>query len=193
MRRNRFTPILLGLLALFLVAWGTGVLIYTEYLWFKEVGQLNNALKKFNPQGRVLEIACGTGWWTQELLKYADSITALDPSPEVLEINQKKLNSLIVRYVQADIFAWKPKVQYDVVFFSFWISHVPPKLFKKFWNIVHSALTPDGRVFFIDNFQSEKDLMAGKQFKGLRSIVSLRKVKDEREFNVIKIFYVGKD
>jgi len=38
MKKNIFTPILLGILALFLVGWGTGVLIYTEYLWFKEVG-----------------------------------------------------------------------------------------------------------------------------------------------------------
>jgi demethylmenaquinone methyltransferase/2-methoxy-6-polyprenyl-1,4-benzoquinol methylase len=36
------------------------------------------------------------------------------------------------------------------VFFSAWLSHVPPQRFDRFWALVANCLTADGRVFFID-------------------------------------------
>jgi hypothetical protein len=30
-----------------------------------------------------------------------------------------------VRFICADLFAWSPERRYDVVFFGFWLSHVP--------------------------------------------------------------------
>ena len=45
----------------------------------------------FGPAGEVLELACGTGLWTVELARHAASITAVDASPEVLEINRSRL------------------------------------------------------------------------------------------------------
>lgn len=57
--------------------------------WFlKEVA---TELSKFRPQGEALELAGGTGWWTQQLAEYAVTMTAIDASPEVIFINQKRL------------------------------------------------------------------------------------------------------
>jgi trans-aconitate methyltransferase len=52
-------------------------------------------------------------------------ITAVDSSPEVLAINQERVGKGKVDYIQADLFSWQPTSQYDVVFFSFGLSHVP--------------------------------------------------------------------
>ena len=158
-------------------------------LWFKEVSQLKEELKRFSPKGRVLEIAAGTGWWTKEFVRYTGSLTALDASSEVLLINREKLGSSHITYIQEDVMKWKPNKVYDVVFFSFWISHIPPKLFKKFWNVVRMSLKSNGRVFFIDNYQSERNVISGKSFRKTKSIINQRKLEDGREFNVIKIFY----
>ena len=51
----------------------------------------------------------------------------------------------------ADLFDWQPACRYDVVFFSFWLSHVPRARFAAFWELVRSSLAPNGRVFLIDN------------------------------------------
>ena len=51
----------------------------------------------------------------------------------------------------ADLFDWRPARTYDVVFFSFWLSHVPRPRFARFWELVRSCLHDGGRAFLIDN------------------------------------------
>ncbi len=53
--------------------------------WLLEVEEVRRALGAFNPSGKVLELASGTGWWARELLRYADRVTALDSSSEALD------------------------------------------------------------------------------------------------------------
>ena len=108
------------------------------------------ALREFEPKGRVLEIACGTGFYTMELVPFADAITAVDASPEMLAIARSRVDSERVQFVEADVFTWEPDGQYDVVFFSFWLSHVPPSHFERFWGRMATFLRPGGRVFFMD-------------------------------------------
>ena len=102
--------------------------------WFEEVAQLQKALADFGPRGDVLELACGTGWWTEHLLPYAHTLTAADASEEVLALNRRRIQSDEVAYVQADLFTWEPKRRFDTIFFGFWLSHVPPEHFERFWN-----------------------------------------------------------
>lgn len=111
--------------------------------------ELSQALDRFSPRGRVLEVACGTGTWTGRLLAYSDDVTALDPSPSMLELNRARVDDPRVRYVVADVFEWEPEGFFDVVFFAFWLPHIPSARFERFWDFVARALPPDGRVFFI--------------------------------------------
>jgi SAM-dependent methyltransferase len=115
--------------------------------WFREAAVVSSALAEFRPVGRVLELACGTGIWSERLLRVASRLTALDGSPEMLALNDARLRSPQVQYIEADLFQWRPTEQYDVVFFGFWLSHVPPQLFAEFWQLVASCLTASGRVF----------------------------------------------
>jgi ubiquinone/menaquinone biosynthesis C-methylase UbiE len=101
--------------------------------WFADVAVVSSALSAFRPVGRVLEIACGTGVWSEQLFPFASHLTALDGAPEMLAINAARLGSALVRYIEADVFEWQPNEQFDVVFFGFWISHVPPERFAEFW------------------------------------------------------------
>jgi SAM-dependent methyltransferase len=112
--------------------------------------ELVAALETFATRGRVLELACGTGEWTVELAKHASQLTAVDASPERLALNRERHEGVGVRYLQADPFAWTPVERYDVVFFSAWLSHVPPQRFEDFWALVAACPKDDGRVFLID-------------------------------------------
>jgi demethylmenaquinone methyltransferase/2-methoxy-6-polyprenyl-1,4-benzoquinol methylase len=102
--------------------------------------------------GRALDLASGTGIWTSRLAQHFGEVVAVDAAPEAIEIARAKLPpDANVRFVAADVFAWEPDSEFDVVFFSFWVSHVPPDRFAAFWSLVGRALAPGGRAVFIDN------------------------------------------
>jgi SAM-dependent methyltransferase len=161
--------------------------------WFSELEQVRGHLDRFGPKGRVLELACGTGLWTVELAPHATSITAVDASPEVLEINRARMRGARleppVRYILADLFDWSPDDTYDVVFFGFWLSHVPPGHFAAFWELVRSAIRPGGRAFFVDSLGPEA--LAEKRRLGWTpgDHTMLRQLNDGREYRIVKIFY----
>jgi ubiquinone/menaquinone biosynthesis C-methylase UbiE len=147
---------------------------------------------------RALELACGTGIWTGELVKLADHVTALDASPEVIAINRAKLRegddpddaADRVTFVERDIFAWKPDQQYDLVFFGFWLSHVPPERLDAFLATVACALKPGGRVFMVDSRRTSSAGAQGQQVQPPEVIRQQRQLKDGRTFQVVKIYYV---
>jgi SAM-dependent methyltransferase len=161
--------------------------------WFQEVEQVRRALYRFNPSGEVLELACGTGLWTQHLLRFAHRVTAVDAAPGVLKLNRGRLGSPHVTYVQADIFGWQPEALFDVVFFSFWLSHVPPQRFEAFWRMVARSLKPGGRVFFVDSRYNATSTAHDDQLGAPEAGTVVRRLNDGREFEVVKIFYTRED
>jgi ubiquinone/menaquinone biosynthesis C-methylase UbiE len=143
--------------------------------------------------GRVLELACGTGLWTVELARHATSVTAVDASPEVLEINRVRLREAgretAVRYVGADLFDLRPDAAYDVVFFGSRLSHVPPERFEVFWDLVRSALRPGGRVFFVDSLGPETPDERERRSRDPQRHTTIRRLDDGREYRIVKVFY----
>jgi SAM-dependent methyltransferase len=146
--------------------------------------ELPAALDRFRPAGEVLELACGPGTWTSQLLRHASSVTALDASPEMLALAAKAVGEdKHVRFERADIFDWTPPQRFDVVFFGFWLSHVPPQRFEEFWTLVGACLAPGGRVFFVDDgYRTAEELVWGE-----RSATIRRRLGDGREFRILKV------
>lgn len=157
--------------------------------FFSELNEVREQIRRFNPTGSVLEFACGTGWGTELLVNYADQVTAVDSSEEVLALNRNKVRSEKVHYAQSDIYQWQTEKFFDVIFFSFWLSHVPPGRFTEFWDKVRSALKPGGRVFFADTLASRSLAAKNHSLFQKDDSISLRYLDDGREFQIIKIFY----
>jgi SAM-dependent methyltransferase len=148
---------------------------------------LREALHRFHPSGKVLELACGTGQWTSELVHFDCEITALDSSPEMIELNRRKVGTDAVRYIVADIFSWTPDDRYDVVVFGFWLSHIPMDRFEKFWSLVASCVTRRGRVWFADE-GPQGDWRREEFIDDQRQLVR-RRLSDGSEHRVVKVFW----
>lgn len=147
------------------------------------------AIEAFRPNGVVLELACGTGTWTPELLRYADHVTAVDASPEMLELARARADDERVRFVQADIFDWKPGRRYGVIFFGFRLSHVPLERFDEFWGRLADWLEPGGRVFFVDDdYRTPDELIEGEASSTVR-----RRLEDGRTFRAVKVAHTPAD
>ena len=152
---------------------------------------LKQSLRALPAAADVVELACGTGIWTKELLKIGRTVTAIDSSPEMLAINRNRVADLSssggdrVRYQQADLFTWEPERQYDLLFAAFWLSHVPPDLMDPFLDKIRRAVRPRGTVYIVDQCNDIPD-DAQRAWEG---IVQKRRVGDGRVFTVVKVYY----
>jgi SAM-dependent methyltransferase len=102
----------------------------------------------------VLEVACGTGYWTTEIATAAASVTATDISKEVLEVATAKpsLQSGNVIFALGDAFdlAAVPG-RFDAGFAGFWWSHVPRERMRTFLYGFHRRIGAGSRVMLVDN------------------------------------------
>jgi len=114
--------------------------------WQADVTEAETALATLMDGGSALELAAGTGIWTRKLVELADRVVAVDANAETLALNTSDAD-----LVRADVFEWRPVEGFDLVFFSFWLSHVPEERFDDFWATVRTALAPRGVVFLLDS------------------------------------------
>ena len=157
--------------------------------WFAEADEVVAALDALSLMGDVLELAPGTGIWTQRLIQTASTVTAVDASPEMIEINRAKVNSERVTYQLADLFTWHSERAYDAVFFGFWLSHVPLERLDAFLKSVAAMLRPGGKVFFVDGRREQTSTAINHQLPKPESQVMTRVLNDGRTFDIVKNFY----
>lgn len=160
-----------------------------NYRWFSEASSVMNVLLQQGPFAEVLELACGTGIWTRELLNISQHITALDASQEVLKLNREKVQSEKVEYQQQDLFAWQSDRQYDLVFFSFWLSHVPPELVDEFLAKVFRATKAGGQIFMVDSLEEPTSTSIDWPLREDEQIYRTRKLNNGQIYQIVKVFY----
>jgi SAM-dependent methyltransferase len=145
--------------------------------WRADATEAEEALEASAPGGTVLELAAGTGIWTRNLVRLADRVVAVDANAETLALNTGD-----AELVRADVFEWEPVERFDLVFFSFWLSHVPEERFDEFWSLVRAALVPGGRVFLVDSGAGDTAHTGTAQADGEET----RSLADGRTFRIVK-------
>lgn len=106
---------------------------------------------------RVLEVACGTGWWTPHGARHAASWLATDLNPETLEVARHKRLPACVEFATVDAytFAGLDGRRFDAAFAGFWWSHVPLQRLPGWLAALHQRLEPGARVVMLDNLYVE--------------------------------------
>lgn len=105
---------------------------------------------------RVLEIAAGTGYWTQFIAPNAESVLGLDASAETLQIAQGRPNNERAQWLVGDAYALPVSSEpYDAAFAGFWFSHVPLARQKEFLLGLNKTLKSGARVVMLDNLYVE--------------------------------------
>jgi len=100
----------------------------------------------------VLEVACGTGYWTQFLAPAASAVVAFDSSRETLRIARERVVAPNVEFHIGDAYAL-PRFgrSFSAAFAGFWFSHVPLERQREFLLGLNSALAPNAHVVLLDN------------------------------------------
>ena len=160
--------------------------------WHADVSAVERALCAFadapRPQN-ALELACGTGLFTRWLAPRVGTLLALDASPEVQAINRARVAADNVTYGIADLFAWEPAGRYDLVFMSFWLSHVPDDRFDDFWRKVRASLADGGSAYVIDSGWDMTSTAKNHATPDRQAGIAQRKLNDGSEYRIVKIFH----
>lgn len=123
------------------------------YLNPDEQGDLREAARIFEKvfSGKeVLEVACGTGYWTELIAKTAASIYAVDINESMIEIARSKRPGRNVAFAVADMYRLKPGKKFDAAFGGFIWSHIPIQELQGFLKGINELLKPGADLVFID-------------------------------------------
>lgn len=100
----------------------------------------------------VLEVACGTGYWTQFYAPAAQRVVAVDAAPETLRIAETRVPAAKVQLVEGDAYRLPSStVRCDAGFAGFWWSHIPRLRIDEFLRGFHAAIAPGAKVVLLDN------------------------------------------
>ena len=103
---------------------------------------------------RGLDIGCGTGNWTRGLLEVCDSVLAIDASARMLERCRDKLGANRISYQQVNVLDFPNLGEFDIIFSTFWVSHVPFELQDSFWQWIAQSSKPMGEIIMQDSIES---------------------------------------
>jgi demethylmenaquinone methyltransferase/2-methoxy-6-polyprenyl-1,4-benzoquinol methylase len=160
-----------------------------------DLAALKEHVKSLLQGHRILEVACGTGYWTQLLAPVCRSMVAIDASPETLKMARgKSYGEHSVRFQVADAYDLEDvEGDFTAGFAGFWWSHIPRERLGSFLHGFHSKLKPGALVCFVDNryVEGSSTPVAGTDEKG--NTFQRRLLKDGSLFDVVKNFPTSKE
>jgi demethylmenaquinone methyltransferase/2-methoxy-6-polyprenyl-1,4-benzoquinol methylase len=138
----------------------------------------------------VLEIACGTGYWTPLIAARARSVVAVDYAVETLEVARRKTYvKQNVDFRQGDAYdlpTWPE--QFSACFAGFWWSHVSLEKIDAFLTGLHTRLVPGARVAFLDNLYVEGSSSPLARRDAAGNTYQERRLADGSRHEVLKNF-----
>ena len=117
-----------------------------------DLAALRARIAKIFAKKTVLELACGTGYWTDVIAGRAAQVTALDVNEEVLQIARQKQNAGKVSFLRGSAYEIPPQdKKQEALFAGFWWSHVPLEKLDAFLAHVAASVAPGALIAFLDN------------------------------------------
>ena len=138
----------------------------------------------------MLELACGTGYWSEVIAGSAAHVTALDVNEEVLEVARAK--AIAPERVAFRIGNAYEKIDAgrdcNALFAGFWWSHVPLEKLDTFLQGAISSVAPGAMIAFLDNryVQGSSTPVTRRDAEG--NTYQLRKLDDGSAHEVLKNF-----
>lgn len=104
----------------------------------------------------ILEVAAGTGYWTQYISRKASSILCTDLLAEPLSfVKQRPLECPVETRIQDAYKLSKIGKRYEGIFSALWISHIPRQRLKEFFYQLHQCVEEQCWIVLIDNSRAQ--------------------------------------
>jgi demethylmenaquinone methyltransferase/2-methoxy-6-polyprenyl-1,4-benzoquinol methylase len=156
----------------------------------RELEWLRQRIPEIFRDRTVLEVACGTGYWTQFIARSARHVHACDINEPVLEIaREKHLPENRVSFFKADAvtLAGVPS-ECDAAFAGFWWSHVKKSELTFFVKNLAVHLQPGATVAILDNTFAPGSSTPISRRDSEGNTYQERKLANGEEYEVLKNF-----
>ena len=163
------------------------------YAWPERQADLAILRKKIPDKlrgARVLEIACGTGYWTPLVAAVAREVVATDLADETLNIAQSKTyTNTKPQFIVADAYALPESLgRFDAALAVFWWSHIPRPRIGEFLASLHRRLDPGATVVLMDNLFVAGASTPISEIDSDGNTYQLRRLGDGSQVRVLKNF-----
>lgn len=137
----------------------------------------------------VLELACGTGFWTEQIAASARSVYATDINPEMIALaTAKKLPAGKATFALQDINTFQPDRTFTACFLGFWWSHVGRQDQVRFIAQLREKLGKDILLVMIDNSYVEEQSTPIARTDAEGNTYQFRTLPDGERYEVMKNF-----
>jgi 2-polyprenyl-3-methyl-5-hydroxy-6-metoxy-1,4-benzoquinol methylase len=157
-----------------------------------DLARLRSLIPDYFRERHVLEVACGTGFWTLLLAGSAASVTATDVGEEVLAIARTKprpAGGSPLEFRRADAFDLRGVPgAFDAAFAGFWLSHVSRADVGRFLCGLHDRLGAGARVMLLDNRYVEGSSTPIARADAVGNTYQRRALASGAEYEVLKNF-----
>ncbi len=153
---------------------------------------ISELLKKFI-KGKIVDIACGTGYWLPYYAPNSRKITLIDQSQEMLNECKQKIGYLEInkkcKLICDDFFNCEfEEKEFDIGLIGFFLSHCNEEQEKLFFDKIKKMLKVDGEMWFLDSaWNKERSKVRDKL--GIQE----RELKNGRKFNIYKKYFDKSD
>jgi demethylmenaquinone methyltransferase/2-methoxy-6-polyprenyl-1,4-benzoquinol methylase len=166
-----------------------------EQIYFKperqhELEWLRERVPRLYTGRRVLEVACGTGYWTQFIARSASKVFACDINEPVLEIaREKPIARGKAEFFKADAISLEGVPRgCNAAFAGFWWSHVKKSGLAQFVSNLAGVLEPGSVVGILDNQYAEGSSTPVSRRDAEGNTYQMRKLANGDEYEVLKNF-----
>jgi SAM-dependent methyltransferase len=155
-----------------------------------DLARLHEELRRLVAGGRVLEVAAGTGYWTQTMATSAAAVTATDLVPETLDVARgRRYGPAPVTFRVADAFGLdRVPGDFDTAFIGFFWSHVLRADVPRFLAGLRSRLGPGARLIVLDNRYVPGSSTPVSRTTDAGDTYQRRTLSDGRRYEVLKNF-----
>ena len=137
----------------------------------------------------ALEIACGTGYWTERIAQTAKSVFASDINQSMLDIaKSRSYPGNNVMFTREDFYHLNPEKKFESLFAGFIWSHIPLQELDDFIALMNSYVKSNGMLVFMDNSFVEGSSTPVSSVDESGNSYQTRKLPDDQEFSIIKNF-----